>query len=228
MGVEDRYIVVIRSDMAGTRLQITDLVPNTSQQNLVIDPPGQSKYLTRFDESTVVTSGTNPIISPVEQTGLAAYLIDNVEADPGSTDEALTFAEANAAAAAIIARADAGDSLLLADINTILAAEGGGVTDLDGAGADSASTGTVEEVLKILAGGRYVLPAGSVLETAGAFNTVRQGDFDDTFFAPTLNTGAFIISNNQGQLAGFKDADYSFLNTTGAAVVVYDNTGAVI
>lgn len=94
-----------------------------------------------------------------------------------------TTANVAAAANAILARVDAGQSLTLANINATLA----GVvasTALSSAGG-SRSTGTVLDILSILAGRSYVLPSGSALVNVGLLplvvaKTAALGSFLDS------------------------------------------------
>lgn len=231
MSVESRYVVVRRSDIPRGTLQVTDLHPNSSQKNQVYDGASQGpKYLNRFDATAVTTSvgGGGAILAARDLTGIGAYLIDHVEAGGLAAGlAALTFAEANSAAAAIAAIADAGTALTLAAVNAAIA----GVvadTELTSVGG-SASTGSLEGLLRVMAGGVYTVPAGSVLDTDGStFNPVVSGSFDDGKDLQLLNTSSFIISNDRGQIAKLKSASFSYLGTAGAVVACYDNTGAVI
>lgn len=68
-------------------IQITDLWPNESQRIPGIDPPGQNRYLNRVHTedcevhtTTGVVQGIGPTASYPQFLGLAAYLIDRVEA----------------------------------------------------------------------------------------------------------------------------------------------------
>lgn len=72
---------------------------------------------------------------------------------------------------ALLTRMDSGLSMTLANINTVLLAEAG--AELTNAGG-SASTGTVADVLSILAGRDYAVPVGALKYTAAvAPDTVR-------------------------------------------------------
>lgn len=230
MGTDSRYVVVRRTDIPQGTLQVLDLAPNESQRNSVLDTPGQTKYLNRFQNDTVATvvGAGGSIRAARELKGLAAYLIDHVEAGGLAAGvDALTYTEANAAAAAIVAVANAGTVLLLANMNSAIA----GVvadTELTNDGG-SASTGSVEEVLMILSGDEYVVPAGAILDTDGStFNPVVSGSFTANVNRPLYATGAFTLSLHLGQLAALKAATFSYLGTAGAAIAVYDSTGAVL
>lgn len=173
------YIVVARNDVPDNLLQTLDIWPNKSLRNQTLDPAGQTHYNTWFlldgVNANVVTAGAGPITITGDTYGLAAYLIANVENNPGVTNVALTAAEANAAAARIEGRAALGLPLTAADIAAILAAETGNAgTSLTA----NNSTGSVEEVLRILAGERYLLQDGSAVADAGPnFNPIVTGEF---------------------------------------------------
>ena len=48
------YICMKRTDIPNGVLQITDLQPNVSQRNGSIDPPGQTKYINRLQNDTLL------------------------------------------------------------------------------------------------------------------------------------------------------------------------------
>lgn len=227
MGADTRYICVSRSDIPRGKLQVLDLQPNTSLRDQVFDPPAQSKYLNRVQNDSVATSGASALSARADYRGLAAYLIDHVEAGGlAAGTAALTASEANQAADAIIALVDAESAVTLAAVNAAIAGVVADTELTDGGG--SASTGDLEEVLRILAGGEYLLPAGSVVDTDGStFATTVSGSFQATD-RETLKTSSFLLSNDSGQLATLKSASFSYGGTTGPAVVIYDNTGAVV
>jgi hypothetical protein len=206
---------------------VLDLWPNTSQHK-AYEPEGQTKYLNRAHNDSVqtVVGGGGAILASVTLVGLGAYLIDNVQAS-GVGGPAFTFAEANTAATNILARLDANQTLLLADIDAVLNAVVAG-SELTTAGG-SASTGSVVDLLKVLANGYYEVPAGSVLDTDGStFNTVVSGSFDDTKYKATVQGAAFDLSNTVGYLSKWKAATFTWNGTVGAAITIYDNTGAIL
>jgi len=224
-----RYICLIRDDIPEGTLQVLDLQPNKSQKSLVYEPPAQTHYLSfRPQNDTIVLTGAGPINTVAAYNGLAAYLVDRVE-NTGGGAIALTAAEANAIAVALIARLDAGATLTLADINTEINVPAGvSGSDLDGTLGNS--TGTVAEVLQIMAGEVYTVPAGTEVETAGnAFVATIGGAFGDPARVIDIEqTGSFELSRNQGELAALKDASFEYLGTAGAAIVIYDETGALL
>lgn len=94
------YIIMKRDDVPAATLQVLDLDPNTSQRNLTIDPPGQTKYVNPVVNETVVTY----IPTGMERTifrdvsGLAAWFLTNVPDVAGTAASGtFTIAAANAA-----------------------------------------------------------------------------------------------------------------------------------
>lgn len=219
------FVVMQRTDIPGALLQMTELKPNDSQRNYIYDPPGQTQYVKNIPTSdTVVTTGAGPITTTADFRGLAAYLIDHVE---DSSTTAITAAVANGAAAAIIARAQGGLALAVADVDAELVAAGATAGTGLTAGA---STGSLVEVLGILAGRVYFLPSGSQVEDGGnAFDPTISGSFtNDDEFKQLFETSAFKISNGVGQIAGFKRADFNYLGTEDPAVTVYAQDGTLL
>ena len=178
------YIVLARNDLDDNLLQILDLSPNKSQRNQIYDPAGQTHYKSHFLLDTVnaavVTQagagGGASIDIDADTYGLSAYLIDRVEDNTGT--QALTAAEAGAISALIEQDASNGVALTLAAINVHINTPAGVAgSDLDGAGP-TLSTGTVEEVLRILAGERYKIADNAQVQVnAGTFDGTIRGFF---------------------------------------------------
>lgn len=217
------YLCMSRADIANGVLQVLDLWPNVSQRNAIYDPPGQTKYVNRCQNDTVAVSSN---VTVAQYKGLAAYIIDNT-AD-GVTTNCLTAAIANDCATEILAVLDAGGALEEADITTALVAGGAGAgTTIVGAGGAGVSSGSIAGLLKVLAGGEYVLPAGTAANSGAALKAAPVGSFTTGTYRVTYDTGALKISFGEGQLASFCDANYSYDGVTGAAIVVYNNDGTV-
>lgn len=240
------YIVVARNDLSDNLLQVLDIKPNTSQLT-VYDPVwypqgGQTGYLTwdPQNDTVALTIGAGGIrTTNAAYKGLAVYIVDNVENVQGG-NLTLTAAQANAIALAIVTRAANGLALTLAAINTIINATIGGLaqSDLNGAVAGSFSTGTVEEVLRILAGEVYRVPAGAqVANAANAFPGhgvahtrlgayVAATDSDYRYVRQFAWTGMLNLSCLSGVLSKLKAATYSWINpaftygATGTALTV--------
>lgn len=222
------YIIMRRTDIPNGVLQVDDLKPNDSQRNYTLDPPGQSGYVRNIPESqTVSTTGAGTVLTVRDFTGLAAYLIDNVE--DAVTGDAITAAVANAAAALIIARPRAGGSVTLVNIDADLITGGAGAgTSLISTGANT-SLGLLADVLRILSGASYLVPGGSAVTITGNFHTARDGAFQDWPTVKTIvQTGAFNISNGAGDLFNYKQATFEYNGATGPALTVLSDTGAVL
>ena len=224
------YIMMIRNDIPEGALQVVDLTPNTSQRNPIKDGEPQTKYLRSPDNEVPVTVGTGPITVQGAVDGLAAYLIDNVE-DQDNGGTALTGGAAGmafTAAASIITTMETGAAVTAAIVNAALqAATGGGVTTING----GSSTGSLADVLEILSGAVYRVPAGTEVEdSANAFSADPQGSF---VFGTRhiIETGSLNASIGEGQLSGMLDANFSYFPVggaaavTGAAVSVLDDNG---
>jgi hypothetical protein len=213
------YICVKRDDIPNGVLQLLDLSPNTSQRNGAVDPPGQTKYLGRPANDTVALSSNR---TPLAYHGIAAYLLDHVEDNVANV--AITPAVANAAALGIIARLDAGNTLAAADVNARLVAAGAGAgTQLTGNG----SNGVLADLLSIVAGADYLLPAGTLIgntqpatRDASTFGTLSQRRI--------YAAGApFNISYYEGQIATYLSSTFDYTGTQGTAIVIYTAAGAI-
>lgn len=222
------FICLKRTDIPNSTLQITDLWPNKSQANPVLDPPPSGpRYINAPVTNNVALSGAFAFMLPTA--GLAAYLLANVQSGAGPATAALTPTQANTAAASIIAAMQAGAPLALANINALLAAVVAATVLTGGA---SLSTGTVEDVLRILANKPYTVPAGTVVQAAGVFTpqvaptTWNAANFDQNSHDILPTDSSFYQSLNFGKIAGFKAATFTYHGTAGAAITVYDNAGA--
>ena len=225
------FICLARTDIPNSTLQVTDLWPNKSQTNPVIDPPAVGPLYITAPTTANVTLTTVGAVQTFTgaASGLAAYLLANVQA-AGAGGSALTPAQGNAAAAALIAAMQAGSALSLAAINALLVAAAGAGTELTSAGG-SLSTGAVSDVLRILGGITYTVPAGTQIQAAGpifnpqgspaVFNAANFADHKDIL--PT--DSSFYQSLAYGKVAGFKSASFSYKGVTGAAITVYDDAG---
>lgn len=226
------YVCMKRTDIPQGTLQLLDLWPQESQRAGVYTPPGQTKYLRIYQNESVVTHLDGGLARYISNTtkGLAAYLIDTVEAGGLAAGiDALTAAQANSAAAAIIAICTAGTDLTLALVNAAIA---GVVADTElTSGGGSASIGVLKEVLQILSGDEYSVPGGSMVATnvgGGTFVATKAGAFTTGVYRQLYTTSSFVLSNAVGQLSKIKAATFEYDGTTGSAVAVYSETGTVL
>jgi hypothetical protein len=226
------FICLRRSDIQNGVLQVTDLWPNASQRNQSIDPKPQGpRYVSAPVTSTVVlgSTGATQRFLATAQGGLAAYLIANVQVGAGGP--ALTPAQADTAAAALIVAMVGGAVLNLAAINAILTAAAAGAT-LTG----NASTGAVTDVLRILSGASYTVPAGTIVQVVVSTFNPQAGpavwnanNFNFNAYKDILvSDSSFYISLAEGQINGFSSPQFSYLGIVSPAIVVYDNAGAVL
>jgi len=82
----------------------------------------------------------------------------------------------------------------------------------------------VTDILQILTGRQYVVPAGTVVEDGGEF---AGGDYfePEGNYLQIYETGPFRISIAEGRLSFLRKEEYEYLGIPGAAVVVYDDVG---
>ena len=121
------YICMIRTDLPDSLLQVVDLLPNTSQRNLIYDGPGQSKYINR-GEFTGAAAGTarpttmadNGSTTTYATYGLAAYFADNIDDINGGGSTFFTSAQANVAANLVAVAVNAGTALTSVAIDAFL------------------------------------------------------------------------------------------------------------
>lgn len=173
------YIVLARNDLDDSLLQVLDLKPHpTPSQGLrIFQNQSQGGYQTHYlldgVNNVVTLTGAGPILIDTLTYGLSGYLVDTIEND-ASSGEALTAAQAVLIAGDIEAAVAAGTALTATIINASIVTRTGGANGL----AVGDSTGTVEEILRILAGERYRMPVGAEVETGGnAFVGARVGSF---------------------------------------------------
>jgi len=214
------YICRVRSDIPAGTMQVTDLHPNTSQASGVYHPVTQSGYVPAIAENdTLAALVANATVA--EYKGLSAYLIANViDAVSGVT---ITVAVANDTAIDLIALKNAGSAITLTVVNAQLVANGAGAATALSSGG---STGSLEAVLKILGGGKFTLPSGSIVGGLAAGSGL--GSFDDDGYRQIYITGSLQLSCGEGVLSKLASSSFSYKGTAGRAVVVYDASGNVL
>lgn len=199
-------------------LALYDLKPNTSQRSFIYDGEGKTKYLRYLDQadglSLVQPGGLgNPIFLADTRGkyvvgGLAAYLIDNI--DKGGVGNVGTASEAFSVITDIQNAIDAGTALGSAEITSILVARFGVGTGLSGTGN---STATVEEILEICAGRRYVVPKTAIASDENSKTASRVGGFTK----PSMKIIAgidFTISLASGDLNSLQSASVNTVATS--------------
>ena len=208
----EAYICRIDQNLAAGVVQITDLRPNTSRRSLTYEKVPQSGYMPAYPQNDAVTGSTAANVTTSALSGLAAYLVDVVAQN--TSGNGLSEAIADAAAARFIAQAAAGGDI---DANNALVTVGGATagTTLDSNG----SVGSLADVLKILAGGAYTVPAGTQVNGGAAFKGSADGAFDDDGYRQIYQSGALTMSVSEGDLAQWIADGYC---------TVYDNAGAAL
>jgi len=184
------YIVLARNDLEDSLLQDLDLWPTVTDNQMEgfpkRDDVGQGGYLTFYliDAINLAVTVDNPgggggasvdFAAANDHYGMSTYILDRVE-NTGGGAVACTAANAINIAAAIEAAASAGTPLTLAAINLLIVAELGGGSDLNGVLGNS--SGTVEEILRILVGERFRVNAGAMVQNPGGnFVAASRGFF---------------------------------------------------
>ena len=239
----EAYIYRIRTDLGAGAFQITDLVPNTSRRSLSYQPHPQSGYVPARVTNDAVTGAA--ATTTQDYSGLAAYILD-VTNDESSGNQ-IAAADADTAAAAIIALADAGSPitetallgifvaaglangtlpypspLALSETASPPSASAPGTVNVNGA----QSVGSRADLMKVLCGGSYTLPTGSTVN-AGA-PTTQEGSFNDDGYRQLYQGGSLSISAAQGDIATYSGAsfEYGAPPVAGAAIVAYKVDGS--
>ncbi len=214
------YIIKSNTTVPDGVVQIKDLWPSKTHANAVIDPkPYGFRYINGPQNTALTSFYATANAFNQECSGLSAYIICNI----GDGGAAMSLANANAWATAIIARAVAGQTLALADINGAP----------QPAGVDDAVAGDVANILSILAGASYVVPAGHVFQAAGAFVPAATDFFVNN--EARMFDSSFYISNAIGDISVMKSDAFVYLdttatppaNTTGALVTIYADDGTL-
>jgi hypothetical protein len=243
------FILARRSEIQNGSIQITDLFPNATQSNPGIDPRPQGPFYVRVpnigasgqDRPFIKTNADGSLEFLKRCNGLVAYLIAHVEANPGANvggnagdGSALTVVQAEAVVDLILARVRAGGTVTLANVNADLTAEAGGATDLDGAAGNSNSTGSLVEVLAILAGEDYIINGGVSIQTAGGVfaPVIAPGTLGTTMRTLVPNDSSWKISFSEGVLSGLtgvQDANRAFAGVKSATplLTVYNDDGTI-
>jgi len=218
------FIIMRRTDIPDGSLQYVDLKPNTSQRSLIYDGPGRTGYVHNIPDVLIedLVAAGPPLASTAELQGVAAYLIGHIDTTAVGGSAVFTGAEADAAAGGLVAAAQAGTVLDLAAVDAVLAGVVAG-TSLTGGG----STGVLTELLEVMAGSQWIIPAGTDLSDGGGLFAGTVGAFG-VRVRNTIDTGSFQLSIAKGNLAGMLDANFTYLDTQGAAVTVYADDGTLL
>lgn len=220
------YLIMRRTDIPDGVLQVVDLWPNTSSKNYIYPPGlGQTGYVHNIPAPAItgLTAAGPPVTATADLTGLAAYLIGNIDTGAGAGGAPFTDAEADAAAAGLIAIAQAGTVLDAAAVDAVLGGVVAGTT-LSGGG----STGVLTDLLAAMAGNVWLIPSGSELSDGGGAFAGQVGSFVAGTYKQLYDIGHFLVSNLNGNVSLMKDASFEYDGTAGAAVTVYSATGTLL
>ena len=88
------------------------------------------------------------------------------------------------------------------------------------------STGSVANVLKVIGGGKFSLPSGSIVGNLAA--GAALGEFDDSSYRDFYVTGSLQLSCGEGVLSKLASATFSYKGSAGRSVTVYDSEGNVL
>jgi len=228
------YICRVRTDLPAGAVQITDLQPNTSQRSYVYQPVGQSGYCPPLYQDDTVAGNVAANVTTTALNGLAAWVVDTIEDTGGNVG--ITAADADSVADNIFAAAQAaisgGTNLDTSAVNTAIQLTVGA----SGIGLGN-SVGTLLEVLRILSGEVYTVPAGTTVNGAAVYKGSADGAFSDSDseargFRKIFSTGALQISCGAGVLNGLGASTFSYYVSgaavTGAAVAVFAADGTLL
>jgi hypothetical protein len=219
------FLIMRRPDIPDGVLQVVDLWPNTSSKNYIYPPGlGQTGYVHNipFVDITGLTTAGPPVVADADLTGVAAYLIGNIDTGAGAGGAPFTDAQAVQAAGLLRVIAEAGTALDASAVNATLATVVAG-TSLSGGG----STGVLSELLAVMAGQGYLIPAGSELSDGGGAFAGRVGDFVEGVYKQLYDIGHFKCSNLNGNISLMKSSNFEYDGTMGAAVTVYAADGTL-
>jgi hypothetical protein len=197
-------ICIRDASIANNSFQITDLWPNRAQANPVVDPVAQGPRYLRQPENQLPTVDQNGLTTN-STSGLTSYIL--ITAQDGNP-AAPTPAQAKLIADAVISEMRAGGALTALRLGVIY---GNAVAGF------SLGTGSVEDILSILAGAKFTLEVG--VDTTLLANATATR-FDSTVFkAVNENDSSFWISVARGQLSTAISEEL---------VVCYDGAGNVL
>ena len=215
-------VICIRdASIVNGSLMVKDMWPNRSQANPVVDPAPQGPRYVRQPENVLPVVANQAVSAEVR--GLASYLLMTIDA--GGLNANPSAAQAFDMAEGLIARMRTGATMTVGDVNGVLA----GVVIGTGIAGAGGSTATLGNILAILGGARFVVPAGQTVNATFLTEAQQEALFDEGVYAPILNEdSSFWISVAQGNLKGMKENRELRGETLDPLVVVYDVDGTVL
>lgn len=205
--------------------QITDLFPNRSQRNAVVDPVAQGpRYLRQPENETPIVDGLTVSKSV---SGLTAYLLVNQD----NNNDILSVTDATSIANLYITRMRSGLVLDTATMNANIQGNGNGQLDLANVTIEggNAST-TTAEILSILSGAKYTVPAGHIFDGDPGLTLPTVSFFNQSVFsAIDPSDSSFYISVARGQISVAKSPSTDAKgNVIDPQLVVYKADGTLL
>lgn len=263
------YLVAKRSFIQNGAVQVKDLWPNISQRNSVVDPQGTGPIYVHAwsvgDRPSLVGSVTSgETVFYNDAVGLIPYLIATVEVGQDDGDggfesrsatvgvqSILSYSEAKEFASRIFDLVALNEEITEANLNAILDDMMGtaGIQDVLGTGGTALSSASISEIVRIIAGEKFVVPAGLIIQeiaagpqytkvavlNPGSFspNTCRSLITGDTSWEESLDHGDLSVFTSMTSYAGQSLASYT--DFTGATqnglsglVAIYDTDGTLL
>ena len=229
-------------------LQLTDLWPNKSQRNQIYDPVGLGPhYVNRCDTGNALTPASPVVVPPTvvsnattaDRASLAAYFLANVDNAAGGTN--ITSAQAFSCAGATVGSVFQGTSrpgdtaVGLTELTAIFVLNVAVGTVFHTTGGMTTAQHVIN-VLSILSGATFTLPAGTANNTGaglGTFNTSAQNEaqFNGTRPARIADTDSSLtnsILNGQLSFLGNDTLDLFGAAAAARVVQVYGDDGSLL
>ena len=222
-------VICIRdASIKNGQLMVKDMWPNRSQANPVVDPAPQGPRYLRVVETPTLPVLDGTVIAKTVS-GLSAYLLVTLDLQAGGAN--ITPAQAEEVALQLIDEMREANGLTLAEINAVVQEADDPNLNATGLGL-GASTATVNNILQILAGATFTVPAGYDLEDAQDnprfLSEADQASSFSAFHNPIVfEDSSFWISLAKGDLSALKSSRTVNNVVLDPYVVVYDGTGAV-
>lgn len=182
------FLVTSRRDLGPVMPYVFDLRPDGLYASPTITPQGQTRHLAdpvlQGGPPQLNTAADGSATTTREESGLAVWAMDNIQNQAGGKTLALTPAQAAGFESGIFRRVDSGLDLTATDVDAVLNSIPGVSGSSAFPGSKTSSTGSLMDLLKILASYPYRVPMGSKLVDKG-------GDFPLDGTGKHIPTGSF-------------------------------------
>jgi hypothetical protein len=219
-------VICIRdASIKNGQLMVSDLFPNKSQASAVIDPAPQGPRYLRVVENE--TPSVSNLVVTRDVSGLSAYFLVTLDVDGAGINP--TVAQATAFANAVIAEMRNGADL--SEMRDVIGGVFNDDTGLEGQLGAGSSTATTANILAILGGAHFTVPAGTDVDDAYISVADQASLFDETVYAPIHDEdSSFHISLAEGFLSKAKSArvDPRTNEALDPLVVVYGSDGSLL